>query len=150
MRVPERLFEAWELALIDTQRVAHLATVNADGQPSVVPVVYAFDGVRFVTPLDGKPKRARPEQLRRVRDILEHPQAALVIDQYDEDWSRLAWLQVRGTAALLEGGEIYERGIALLQARYPQYASVPLQGRPLISLTPVEVRRWRASRPRTG
>ena len=143
-------FEAWELALIDTQRVAHLATVNAVGQPSVVPVVYAFDGTCFVTPLDGKPKRARPEQLRRVRDILEHPQAALVVDQYAEDWSHLAWLQVRGNATLLEGGELYDQAIALLVARYPQYGSVPLQGRPLITLTPVEVRRWRASRPPPG
>ena len=136
--------EPWELALIDAQRVAHLATVSAAGQPSVVPVVYAFDGARFVTPLDGKPKRAPLAQLRRVRDILANPRVALVIDRYAEDWTQLAWLQVRGTAALVEEGPDYDRGMALLAARYPQYAAVPLDGRPLIAVAPVEARGWRA------
>jgi PPOX class probable F420-dependent enzyme len=79
----------WERALLAQQRVAHLATVNAAGEPAVVPVVYAFDGEHIVTPLDGKPKRVGVLQLRRVRDITANAQVALVIDHYDEVWSQL-------------------------------------------------------------
>jgi PPOX class probable F420-dependent enzyme len=140
-----RPLERWELALVTAQRVAHLATVGAAGSPAVVPVVYAFDGERFFTPLDGKPKRADVLRLRRVRDIAAHPLVALVIDHYDEEWTRLAWVQVRGEAALLQDGPAYERGVALLRARYPQYATVPLAGRPLLVIEPAQVRSWRAS-----
>lgn len=134
----------WQLALLDEQRAAHLATVGVDGSPAVVPVVYAWDGQRVLTPLDGKPKRAGPLQLRRVRDILAQPQVALVVDRYAEDWSRLAWVQLRGPAQIVEAGEVYAGGLALLHARYPQYQRVPLDGRPLIVITPETVRAWRA------
>jgi hypothetical protein len=70
---------------------------------------------------------------------------ALVIDHYAEDWTQLAWLQVRGTATVVAEGPLYARGIALLAERYPQYAAVPLAGRPLIVITPDEARGWRAS-----
>ncbi len=133
----------WELALIETQRVAHLATIGEDNQPSVLPVVYAFDGERFLIPLDRKPKRVDVRQLRRVRDIAANPQVALVIDKYDEDWSQLAWLQIRGMAVLLESGATYEQALPLLENRYPQYLAIPLTGRPLIAITPIEIRNWR-------
>jgi PPOX class probable F420-dependent enzyme len=132
----------WQLALISTQRVAHLATIGSGGQPSVLPVVYAFDGEQVFIPLDGKPKRVDVRQLRRVRDIIDHPQVSLVIDQYDEDWSQLAWIQIRGMAALLEAGAIYEQALLLLGNRYPQYESIPLAGQPLIAIRPTEVRSW--------
>jgi hypothetical protein len=67
----------------------------------------------------------------------------LVIDQYDEDWSQLAWVQIRGTAALLEAGAIYEQALLLLANRYPQYRAMPLAGQPLIAIRPTEVRSWR-------
>jgi PPOX class probable F420-dependent enzyme len=138
------LFAPWERALLEAQRVAHLATVGEGGAPAVVPVVYAVDGDDLVTPLDGKPKRTALTELRRVRDIQANPQVALVVDHYAEDWTQLAWVQARGTAAIVDKGDAYERGIALLAARYPQYATVPLAGRPLIRVTVTEVRRWRA------
>jgi PPOX class probable F420-dependent enzyme len=140
-----RALESWELALVTAQRVAHLATASAAGSPAVVPVVYAFDGERFFTPLDGKPKRADVLRLRRVRDIAANPLVALVIDRYDKEWTRLAWVQVRGAAMLIQEGPAYERGMVLLRARYPQYATVPLAGRPLLAIEPVTVRSWRAS-----
>lgn len=136
--------ELWELELLDEQRVGHLATAGPRGDPAVVPVVYAWDGARLLTPLDGKPKRGDPRALRRVRDILARPRVALVVDRYAEDWSRLAWVQIRGPAALLEAGEVYDQGLALLRARYPQYQQVALDGRPLIAITPDTVRSWRA------
>ncbi len=137
--------EPWEHELIQAQRIAHLATIGTDMQPAVVPVVYAYDGERFFTPLDGKPKRVALTKLRRVRDITANPQVALVIDHYAEDWSRLAWLQVRGMAAILDTGPIYEKGIILLAERYPQYATVALTGLPVIVIEPSVIRSWRAS-----
>ena len=77
------------LAFIQAQRVARLATADAEGRPHVVPVCYAFDpaiaGGRFYIPLDEKPKRVAPERLRRVRNILARPEADLLIDRYDDD-----------------------------------------------------------------
>ena len=78
-----------EIAFIRVQHVAHLATADAEGRPHVVPVCYAFDGSRFYTPLDEKPKRVAEQQLRRVRNIEARPEVMLLIDQYDDDWSRL-------------------------------------------------------------
>jgi PPOX class probable F420-dependent enzyme len=137
--------QGWQLKLIDSQRIAHLATTSVDLQPAVVPVVYAFDGERFLTPLDGKPKQVEIAELRRVRDITANPQVALVIDQYTEDWSQLAWIQVRGRASIIQEGPIYTHGIVLLAARYPQYATVALIGQPLIVIEPSEIRSWHGS-----
>jgi PPOX class probable F420-dependent enzyme len=137
------MFKPWERALLEAQPVARLATVSAGGQPSVLPVVFALDGDTIVMPLDGKPKRVPATQLRRVRDLLANPQVALVVDHYADDWAELAWVQVRGTAALLEQGPGYERGLALLRSRYPQYRQVALGEQALIVLNPAEVRSWR-------
>src|SRR5207248_7098672 len=83
-------------------RVARLATTDATGRPSVVPICYADDGRAIYSALDQKPKRVAPAALRRVRNLLAHPEVALLVDDYAEDWSQLAYLLVRGHAALLE------------------------------------------------
>src|SRR2546430_17050206 len=90
-----------EAAFVHAQRVARLATADADGIPHVIPVCYAFDGEHFYTPLDEKPKRVAGSKLRRVRNIQARPEVALVIDQYDDDWSRLGYVLVQGRAELL-------------------------------------------------
>src|SRR6266446_8663360 len=90
-----------EIAFVQAQRVARLATADADGHPYIVPVCYAFDGTRFYTPLDEKPKRVDVSKLRRVRNIEARHEASLLIDQYDDDWSRLVYVLVRGQADLL-------------------------------------------------
>lgn len=97
-----------------------------------MPIVYAFDGERLFTPIDAKPKRVGPRRLQRVRNIQANPHVAVIVDQYSDDWRKLAWVQVRGRALLVESGGEYATGIALLEARYPQYAEMPLAGRPLI------------------
>src|SRR2546425_8714195 len=91
-----------EATFVRAQRVARLATADGDGSPHVVPVCYAFDGTRFYTPLDEKPKRVAGTQLRRVRNIEARHEAALLIDQYDDDWSRLGYVLVHGRADLLQ------------------------------------------------
>ncbi len=134
----------WERAFIIRQRVARLATVDARGQPHVVPIVYAFDGNHLYSPLDAKPKRVDVHQLQRVRNIQANSQVAVVIDEYVEDWAQLAWVQIRGTARLVEDGAAHSTGVALLTAKYPQYETMPLDDRPLIVITPSDITSWRA------
>lgn len=137
--------EEWIVALLDSARVARMATVDATGQPHVLPIVFAFDAQRLFTPLDGKPKRVDGLQLQRVRNISANEQVAVVIDTYSEDWQQLAWVQLRGRASLLTDGTDYEYGIVLLREKYPQYAVTPLGGRPLIQIAQLQIRSWRAA-----
>ncbi len=127
------------LALIQTQRVARLATADAAGRPHVVPVCYAFDGGRFYIALDEKPKRADVMSLRRVRNIIARPEADLLIDQYDDDWSRLGYVLAHTHAALLmpdapEHADMRVRAFAALRERYSQYRAMELERLPLIAL----------------
>jgi PPOX class probable F420-dependent enzyme len=135
----------WEKEFIINHQVARLATVNAVGQPSVVPIVYAFDGERLYTPLDAKPKRVEPRQLRRVRNIQVNPHVAVIIDDYNEDWRQLAWVQLQGLAELVEAGPNHIAGVEYLHQKYPQYAFMPLNDQPLIVITPSRVLSWRAT-----
>jgi PPOX class probable F420-dependent enzyme len=134
-----------ELSLLESARVGHLGTVDEQGQPHVVPICYAWhQGVLF-TPIDEKPKRPGSGPLRRQRNIDKNPRVCLTVDRYDDDWSRLAWLQIRATADMVESGELRRAAIDALRARYAQYRSMDLESRPVIQLTPVTVRSWRAS-----
>jgi PPOX class probable F420-dependent enzyme len=135
----------WEYKFISEQRVARMATVDASGQPSVIPIVYAFDGAALFTPLDAKPKRVAATQLQRVRNIQANPNVAVIIDSYSEDWGQLAWVHVRGQARIITSGDDYTAAVALLHAKYPQYERMPITGRPLIVIEPASIRSWRAS-----
>lgn len=143
----DAVIDAEARAFIESQRVARLATAGADGAPHVVPVVFALlEDVVYVA-IDEKPKSTL--RLRRIRNIEENPRAALLVDVYDDDWSQLRWLLLRGAASVLgpEEEQATERGRALaaLRARYPQYASMALEERPLIRLAVERVTGWRGS-----
>ena len=132
-----------EAAFVRGQRVGRLATADADGHPHVVPVCYAFDGERFYTPLDEKPKRVAGKELRRVRNIEARHEASLVIDQYDDDWSRLGYVLVYGRADLLApGDELHGQALALLRERYAQYREMALERQLVIVITPERVVSW--------
>lgn len=142
-----------DLAFLDQARVARLATSDAAGRPFVVPVCFARVGERLYVPVDAKPKRGDPRQLRRLRNLRARPAAALLVDRYDEDWAQLRWLLIHARATILEAvsndGADAERRRALtaLERRYPQYLQTGLAtlGLPVIALEPVAVGRWRAS-----
>ncbi|MBI1725387.1 MAG: TIGR03668 family PPOX class F420-dependent oxidoreductase [Candidatus Tectomicrobia bacterium] len=113
-------------------RVGRLATADAVGRPHAVPVVFACRGDSIYVPIDAKPK-GDPLRLRRVRNIRENPRVVLLVDHYEEDWSRLGFLLVRGRASLLEGaGAGGERGEAedLLRAKYPQFGKLAVSAGP--------------------
>src|SRR5215469_12773412 len=132
-----------EAAFVLRQRVGRLATADADGHPHVVPVCYAFDGTRFYTPLDEKPKRVAGTRLRRVRNIEARHEASLLIDQYDDDWSRLGYVLVHGRADLLQPeDEAHRHAVALLRERYAQYRTMALEQYPVIVITPDSVTSW--------
>ncbi len=131
-------------AFVAAGRVARLGTVDAQGQPLVVPVCYAFDGRAWYSAIDGKPKRGTGRPLRRIRNIAENPRVSVLIDHYEEDWSRLRFVLLQGTATTLSGGPEHGRAVELLRAKYPQYATVPI-GSPeqvVIRVTPESVVEW--------
>src|SRR5262245_20735234 len=134
-----------QIAFIEAQRVGRLATADEEGRPHVVPVCYARDGASFYIALDTKPKRVAHVQLRRVRNILANPQAALVIDRYSDDWGQLAYRLVRGAAVLLPPGTAeHRRAVALLRERYPQYQAMPIEEQPVIAIRAESVVAWGA------
>jgi PPOX class probable F420-dependent enzyme len=138
------VFKPEDLAFLDEQRVARLATADAGGHPYVVPVCFARVGDRLFIPIDAKPKRGDPRNLKRVRNIRERPEAALLLDRFDEDWSRLRWLLIRAHALVLESGAQRAAALAALERRYRQYAAMGLGslGLPVIGLEPISVSRW--------
>lgn len=124
-------------------RVARLATAGADGQPQVIPVCFAFNGDVIYIVLDRKPKSVELTRLRRVRNILANPQAALVVDQYDEDWAQLRYVLVPCSAEMLSGDEgEAAAAVALLRNKYAQYRGMDLDGNPVIKLTPKRFTAW--------
>src|SRR5206468_10034886 len=129
-----------ELQFIQSQRVAHLATASADGRPHVVPVCFVYLDGRIYIAIDEKPKRSL--RLKRLRNIEENPQVTLVLDRYDEDWSRLAWVLVQGTATVLEGGTEHRQALAALREKYPQYREMRLEELPVIEITVGQVSSW--------
>ena len=140
--MPRANFTKEELDFLSAARVGRLATADTAGQPHVIPIVFATDGQRLYTPIDKKPKRVTANQLKRVRNLLENPKIAFVVDHYEEDWSKLAWVLVKGTGILLESGEEHAKGIRLLEEKYRQYRALPLKDCPLIVITPSEITNW--------
>jgi PPOX class probable F420-dependent enzyme len=123
-------------------RTGHLATSDSEGRPHVIPFCYVFDGESIYSVLDAKPKTTPLRQLRRVRNILANPQVSVVIDHYEEDWSRLHYVLVSGEAELLESGEECSRSIAMLRQKYPQYRQMDLDDRPVIKIIPARFSPW--------
>jgi len=156
MTRPPLLDEAQRRFVAETRR-AILATTAPDNRPRLVPVCFvlgpdddAMGRLILYTPLDEKPKQdVDPRGLARVRDLLVLPQATLVVDRWDEDWSRLAWLRLDGRATLLEpdGPDTEEHGAAvrLLRDRYVQYATHRLEERPMLRIEIDRVVDWSAS-----
>lgn len=134
---------ATEKAFVLRLRVAHLATSDEHGSPTLVPVCYAFDGSSFYTPLDQKPKRVPGMQLRRVHNIEARHEASLLIDHYSDDWTQLGYVQVYGRAELLYPDHpLHTPALRLLRERYSQYRQMNLEEAPFIHLIPQRIRSW--------
>ncbi len=132
---------------ISEGRVGRLATADASGQPLVVPICYAFDGESLFSAIDAKPKTPGPQGLKRIRNIRENPRVSVVIDRYDEEWTRLRYVIIQGQAEILTEGGNYSRGVDLLLAKYPQYRSMGLDREAglMIRVEPGRVTAWQYS-----
>src|SRR5689334_22503829 len=107
-------------------RVGRLATADSHARPLVVPVCFALVENAIYSAIDAKPKRDPSRPLRRVRNVLENAQASLVVDEYDEDWTRLRYVIVEGNAALLAAGDELTRAVDALTEKYPPYRALTL------------------------
>ncbi|MBA2289612.1 MAG: TIGR03668 family PPOX class F420-dependent oxidoreductase [Chloroflexia bacterium] len=137
------------LRMLRDARIGRLATVNERGHPSVVPFCFAVIGEDepvVVSVLDEKPKHVPDEELARVRNITHNPNVAFVVDHYEKNWSRLAFVQVRGQARLVSAAEPgHAEAIIALREKYPQYRSMAIEGRAVIMIEKLRLTAWSAT-----
>ena len=134
---------AWAAALLDAARVGHLAFLDGHDRPRVQPLTFAVsDGIVW-SAIDAKPKRVPPQRLARVRFLRRNPSAALTVDRYDDDWTRLAWVQILGEVQIVDAARAPEV-LAALAAKYGPYRDSPPAG-PLLALAPERCLFWRAT-----
>jgi len=139
-----------ELELLREARRAVLATLAPDGTARLVPIAFVFAEGVIYSPLDEKPKTVTdPRDLARVHDIEQRPRVSVLVDEWDEDWSRLGWLRLQGDARLIspDGESVPEHfgAVSLLRSKYPQYRSHALESRPIIRIEVLRARSWFAT-----
>jgi PPOX class probable F420-dependent enzyme len=127
----------WMRERVRDAHVGRLATVGSDGRPHLVPVCFALAGDVLYSAVDEKPKRSK--RLRRLENIRNRPDVAVLVDHYEDDWTRLWWVRLDGTAKVLDAGSEREYALALLSEKYQQYRAQPPTG-PVFA---VRVERWR-------
>jgi PPOX class probable F420-dependent enzyme len=133
--------------LLETWPVARLATLGPEGQPHLVPIVFARLGGELWSPIDGKPKRAG--EAVRVQHVRAQPQVSVLLDHYDADWSRLWWLRVDGVARVVQPADPetdleVAPVVAALRGRYAQYEdTAPLRDpATLLAVRPTRIASW--------
>ncbi|MGI9410569.1 MAG: TIGR03668 family PPOX class F420-dependent oxidoreductase, partial [Hyphomicrobiaceae bacterium] len=119
-----RLLTSEERQFIDSNRVARLATADRNGEPHAVPICFVvIKGSLYVT-IDRKPKDVDVNRLKRLRNIAENPAAAVIVDRYNDDWTELGWVMLRGCAEIIGTGEEHAMAQSALADRYPQYRNM--------------------------
>jgi PPOX class probable F420-dependent enzyme len=124
--------------------VARLATIDPDGRPHLVPIVFTVEGDTLYSAVDRKPKRS--QRLRRIENARARPDVTILVDHYDDDWDTLWWIRIRGRARVLDEGPERKRALALLAAKYPQYEREPPDG-PVLAVDLTEERSWSSRAP---
>lgn len=154
--MPEPVLTQAQRAFFAGERRAVLATTSPDGRARLVPVCFwlspeldARNRPIVYSPIDEKPKvSSDPRDLARVRDILVLPEVTLLVDRWDEDWSKLAWLRAYGVGEMLEPQphevEEHASAVAALGEKYPQYRDHALESRPIIKVAIERVVSWDA------
>ena len=131
--------------LVQDARVARLATIAADGRPRLVPCTFALattpdGGDVLYSAVDDKPKASR--DLARLRDVERDPRVTVLVDHYDDDWSELWWVRLRGTGRVLRDGPERDTALDLLAVRYAPYS----RRRPDGAVLAIDVEDWRGWR----
>lgn len=117
-------------------RVAVLATIAADGEPHLVPITFALEGEVLYTAVDSKPKRTA--SLARLANIERDPRVTVLVQHYEDDWTRLWWVRADGTARIVPPGDERERALRALGRKYERYREEPPAGK----VMGVDVGRW--------
>jgi PPOX class probable F420-dependent enzyme len=136
------MFSEREGRFLAHQRIAHLATADRGAVPHVVPVCFAVSAEALYITIDEKPKRHPATALKRLKNIAENPAVAVVVDRYDEDWTRLGWVMLRGRAEILREGQEHQDAQALLRSRYPQLAAMQIATYPVIAVRIERTTSW--------
>ncbi len=144
--------DTYPKTIINTARVARLATVDLECKPHLVPVVFVYDNDHdfYFIPIDEKTKRSRPENLKRVKNIKENPNVALLIDEYNEDWTKLYFIMIQGKASIIGGKKkldqnersFLKKAHKSLRNKYPQYKKIGV-GEHVIMIMPRKVIAWK-------
>jgi PPOX class probable F420-dependent enzyme len=136
---------------LNSRRVAHLATADANATPHVVPICFVLLGDTVYVAIDEKPKTSDFSRLRRLRNIAHNPRVSIVADLYDDqDWSRLGFVLLRAVARIVTEGAEHTRAIAALRDKYTQYTGMALEDRPVIAADVEAVTSWGALEVGTG
>jgi len=131
-----------ERSFLAARKVGYLATADRAANPHVVPVCFAVADSSLYITIDEKPKRAAGAKLKRVRNIEQNPEVAFLTERYDDDWTRLGWVMLRGHAEILTSGAEHDRAQALLRSRYPQLANMQITGLAVIAIRIERVTSW--------
>jgi PPOX class probable F420-dependent enzyme len=131
-----------ERRFLESRSVGYLATASKDAVPHVVPICFAISETTLYTTVDQKPKRNPGAVLRRIRNIAENPVASVTIDRYDDDWTRLGWVMLRGRAEILGDGPEHGHAQSVLRARYFQLKAMKIESLPVIAVRLEKVTSW--------
>ncbi len=144
--VVEQLSIASVRDFLISERVARLATADRAAAPHVVPICFWFDGSRIYFVIDEKPKAARGLGLKRMRNIAENPRVAVLVDRYEDDWSQLAYVMIRGGAQIVDDDEEYMLVLRNLRDKYRPYRTMALspERNPIVRVMPERVNAWGA------
>ena len=140
--MPRAVLTADEEHFVKRARVARLGTTSGDGQPNVVPVCFELLDGRIYIGLDSKPKSVAHLRLRRVRNIRANPRVSFLVDRYEDDWERLGYVMITGSATLDVSEQERTGAIDALRVKYSQYVSLLPDDAPVIRITPVRVSSW--------
>jgi PPOX class probable F420-dependent enzyme len=140
----DRLQEPAVREFIESARIGHLATAGGAGTPHNIPLCFWFDGARFYFVVDEKPKRVSGTGIKRMKNIAENPQVALVIDHYEENWQQLAYVLIHGIARVVDDDAEYARALQQLRHKYSQYHAMTLsqERNPVVRIEPQHVHAW--------
>jgi PPOX class probable F420-dependent enzyme len=119
-------------------RVARLATVDGDGHPHLVPIVFVLERETIYSAVDAKPKRST--DLRRLANVAANPAVSVLVDHYDDvDWAVLRWSRADGVGRVLAPDHEQARlAVGLLAQKYRQHREHPPDG----AVLAIDVRRW--------
>ncbi len=129
-------------AFLQAQRVARFASADASAMPHVLPVCFCVIDDSAYFSIDEKPKRASARPLKRLRNVETNSQAALVVDHYEEDWTRLGWVMLQGHADILRSGDEHTRAQTALIERYPQLGAMQIADKPVVAIRIRHVSSW--------